>query len=100
MGSFDPELGCGVVEGTHFLPSLGSVAGLTGHLGLVRIEVTRVAGSGDEAVLARRTGRRAILAGCRRRHRASRHQWFVAVVAGYGGVPPGESELSLRVALG
>ena len=45
MGALDLEFGCRVLEGTHFFPLLGSVAGLTGQLGLVRIGVTCVAGS-------------------------------------------------------
>jgi hypothetical protein len=100
MGAVDPEPGYGVLERTRFFPLPGGVAGLTGDFGLVRIGVTCVAGSESEVILARHSCRRTIPDRSQQQRCAAGEERFVALVAGDGGVPPGESELRPGVARG
>jgi hypothetical protein len=99
MRSIEPGFGCsGVLEWPHLFPLLGSgVAGFTGQRRLVWIGVTRVAGSRIEVVLAGHNGRGAIPDGRQGQRRAAHHKRFVALFAGYGGMPPNQRELRLRV---
>jgi hypothetical protein len=98
MGPLDLEFPCGVFEWARFFPLLGGVAGLTGHFGLVRIGVTCVADPGNEVILAWHSGRSAIRDRRRQLRGAGGGERFVALLAGYRGVEPGEGELRLRVA--
>ena len=91
--------GRGVRVWAHLLPLLGGVTGIAGQLSLVRIGVACVAGLGNETILSRHRWRSAVFDRSRRQRqgRAAYGERLVALLAGYGGMPPGEGETRLCV---